>query len=85
MNDRDRQQVDIEYTSMKGDRFKRRIQPVPGGLDFNYNAYHPDPQWLITAIDISGDGALKTFAVKQIHSWMPLPISGPLPPMPKHR
>lgn len=67
------QQVDIEYTNWKGVRSKRRIQPVPGGINYDYNDYHSLPQWLLTAIDVSGDGTLKTFAMTHIHSWVPVP------------
>lgn len=77
-----RQQVDIEYTNHRGERLTRRIEPVTGQMVFNYNDYHSTPCWLLTALDISGDGTLKTFAMKQIHSWIEMPASGPLPPAP---
>ncbi len=71
-----KQQVDIDYTNYRGQRAKRRIQPVTGQFIFNYNSYHSTPQWLLTAIDVSGDGTLKTFAMAEIHSWRPLPPTG---------
>lgn len=67
-----RKQVDVDYTNYRGERRGRRIEPVDGQLQFNYNEYHSEPQWLIIALDITGDGTLKTFAMAQIHSWKPV-------------
>lgn len=77
-----RRQVDIEYTNHRDERLKRRIEPITGQLQFNYNNYHSVPCWLLTALDISGDGTLKTFAMKQIHSWIEMPAAGPIPAAP---
>jgi predicted DNA-binding transcriptional regulator YafY len=78
-----KRQVDISYTNRRGERFTRRIEPVEGQFLFNYNEYHSAPQWLLTAIDVSGDGTLKTFAMAQIHSRKPLSLTGETP-APKH-
>lgn len=78
-----RQQVDIDYTNHRGERVLRRIEPVPGGFNHNYNSYHSTPCWLLTALDVSGDGTLKTFAMKQIHSWVEMPAEGPIPAKPE--
>lgn len=67
-----RKQVDVDYTNYRGERRQRRIEPVQGQMHFNYNEFHSEPQWLLTALDISGDGTLKTFAMAQIHSWKPV-------------
>jgi hypothetical protein len=79
-----RKQVDIDYINWRGERAKRRIEPITGQLVFNYNSYHSTPCWLLLALDISGDGTIKTFAMKQIHSWIEMPAAGPIPPIPKH-
>jgi hypothetical protein len=45
-------------------------------LLFAKNAYHPDEQWLLEAIDIEDYDTLpivKTFAMKDIHSWSVVP------------
>lgn len=76
--------VDIDYENHEGRRFQRRIKPVEGGLTHSYNAYHSTPGWLLTALDISGDGTLKTFAMKKLFSWIEMPASGPVPPAPVH-
>jgi hypothetical protein len=76
--------VDITYTNYRGQTFRRRISPVQGGLVHSFNEYHKDPGWLLQALDISGDGTLKTFSMEHVRNWTPMPASGPLPPVPVH-
>lgn len=76
--------VDIDYENHEGRKFRRRIKPVEGGMVHSYNEYHRDPCWLLTALDISGDGTLKTYAMDKVSNWTPMPASGPIPPAPVH-
>jgi hypothetical protein len=58
--------VVIDYTNWRGERSKRTIMP----LEFHWgsNQWHPDPQWLLDAIDVKKQ-VVKTFAMLGIHSW----------------
>jgi hypothetical protein len=76
--------VDIDYENRDGRKFRRRIEPIVGGIVHSYNEYHYDPGWLLYALDISGDGLLKTFAMAKISNWTPMPAAGPIPPAPVH-
>lgn len=67
--------VEIDYTDKQGKRWKRRIEPVEGGIHFNYRDGSV-PEWFIVAIDVDGGGALKTFSMQQIHAWIDLPPAG---------
>lgn len=61
--------VEIEYTNYKNRRAVRKIRPEPGGLHWQEgNQYHPEPQWLLFAVDLE-DGKLKTWAMNKVHSW----------------
>lgn len=62
--------VMIDYTNHAGARQIRQIVPQPNGIVFGSTPWHPEPQWTITAYDIRKDD-LRTFAVKDIHSWSP--------------
>lgn len=75
-----RKQIDIDYTNHRRLRYWRRIQPIDGQLFWNYNDYHPDPQWLLRAIDVSGDQTLKWFAWKDIHAQRPPQGAPPVHP-----
>jgi hypothetical protein len=66
-------QVVIDYTASNGRRYVRTIEPVEGQLTFNYTDRKDSlPEWAIVALDISGDGTLKTFKLARIHSWKPI-------------
>lgn len=58
----------IDYTNWKGERSVRTIEPIE--LVFEENEYHKPAQWLLVAKDLEKD-ALRSFALKDIHSWTP--------------
>lgn len=66
------QRVLIEYTNWRGERSHRVIRPQK--MLFGSNEWHPEEQWLLEAFD-EEKGALRTFAVKSIHSWAPTKLS----------
>lgn len=64
--------VVIDYTNWRGERRERLIRPVD--INFRSTYWHPDPQWLLHAIDVekarAGDvDADRDFALTGIHSW----------------
>lgn len=61
--------VEIDYTNWRGERRKRKIKPMR--IDYTSTKFHPQPQWLVYAIDLKS-GTFKSFAMKDIHSWRPL-------------
>jgi hypothetical protein len=64
--------VAIDYTNWRGERKKYVI--VPQQISFGSNEFHKEPQWLMEAIvDLEGAPKyqLRTFAMKDIHSWEP--------------
>lgn len=60
--------VVIDYTNWRGIRRLRCIEPR--GIQFKSTKHHPEPQWLMVAIDRE-DGKQKDFAIKDIHCWEP--------------
>ncbi len=60
--------VIIDYTNYRGERSERRI--LPSSMAHTSNQWHREPQWLLTAMDLA-KGELRTFAMKDIHSWRP--------------
>ena len=63
--------VTIDYTNWRGERRKRQI--VPLALDYNIRPpYYTTYQWLLTARDVEKNYALRTFAMRNIHSWEPV-------------
>jgi hypothetical protein len=60
--------VEIDYTNYRGERSLRRIQPKK--LRFESTEWHPEPQWLMEALDL-GKNETRYFALKDIHSWRP--------------
>lgn len=61
--------VRIDYTNYKNIRTTRLI--IPLNIDFRANDFHPEPQWLITGIDVDRN-VTRSFAMKDIHSWEPV-------------
>lgn len=61
-------QVYIDYTNYRGERSVRLIEPLPDGLFFGSNEYHPQQQWLLRAVDVEKK-ALRTFALRDVHGW----------------
>ncbi len=68
-------EVVIDYTNWRGERGPRRIVPT-GRMWFGSNEWHTEPQWLMEAIDVE-KGAVRTFAVNDIHSWTPVAAGEP--------
>jgi hypothetical protein len=64
--------VYIHYTNWRGVTALRKIRPT-GKVVFTSNQYHPEPQWLLEAIDVENGNATKLFAMQTIHSWTPEP------------
>lgn len=62
--------VRIDYTNWKGERAVRVIRPRY--VKFEANEWHKEEQWILFAEDV-GTGRFKGFAMKDIHSWEPLP------------
>lgn len=60
--------VEIDYTNWRGERALRKI--VPLSVRFENTEWHPDTQWLLEAVDLER-GAVRTFAMRDIHSWKP--------------
>lgn len=61
------QVVLIDYTNYRGERSVRRVL-LSGAMIWTSNEYHPEPQWLMPALDIE-KGTARQFAMKDIHSW----------------
>lgn len=65
--------VEIDYTNWRGER--RRRQVLPHGthpVEFCETQYHRPAQWILWALDLEDDQR-KGFAMKDIHSWAPVP------------
>lgn len=60
--------VRIDYTNYRGERKEYLI--LPSVMWYGVTAYHTQPQWILTAKDVTRD-ATRDFAVKDIHSWTP--------------
>lgn len=58
--------VIIDYTNHAGVRGWRTVMPISVG--WGNNKWHPEQQWLMTALDISKD-EIRTFAMNKIHKW----------------
>lgn len=59
----------ISYTNHRGETADRRIMPIR--LTFGLVSWHPGRQWLLDAKDLD-KGEIRTFAMKDIHSWTPI-------------
>lgn len=60
--------VSIDYTNYRGERSNRTILPVR--VYWGSNEWHTEEQWLLEAHDLEKQ-ALRHFALKDIHSWLP--------------
>jgi predicted DNA-binding transcriptional regulator YafY len=69
----DQDAITIDYTNHRGERRDRRIKPVD--IYFGSTAYHPEPGWLLRAMDVE-KGALRDFSLADIHKWGPRTCSG---------
>lgn len=61
--------VIIDYTNHWGERGEHKIQPAT--IWWGSTAWHPETQWLLTAIDVA-KRQTHTFAMKNVHSWRPV-------------
>ncbi len=60
--------VRIFYTNYKGETAYRNI--VPEKIWFGSTEWHPEPQWLLDALDLEKN-ALRNFALKDVRDWSP--------------
>lgn len=60
--------VKIDYTNYRGERRSRVVEPKE--MIFGVSKWHPEPQWLLIAID-DEKSERRDFAMKDIHSWEP--------------
>lgn len=58
----------IDYTNHRGERALRPIEPMR--IVFGSTPWHPDPQWLLEAWDITKN-ALRSFALTGMPGWHP--------------
>lgn len=58
--------VTIDYTNWRGERRLRVVRPIR--IAFMANSYHPEYQWLLSAVDRE-DGKIKSFSLNNIHGW----------------
>jgi predicted DNA-binding transcriptional regulator YafY len=66
--------VKIDYCNYRGERSVRLIEPR--AIRFGSNEWHPEPQWLLEALDVE-KVAERTFAMKDIAAWTPVaPATG---------
>lgn len=67
--------VQIYYTNYRGEQKIYRI--IPHTMFFGHTQYHLDDQWLLDATDVDRN-TVRTFAVKDVHSWRPCGTDLPL-------
>ncbi len=60
--------VVAEYTNWRGVRRTRYLRPLRVPLEFISTQYHPEPQWIMQAIDVEL-GEVRDFALAGFHSW----------------
>lgn len=60
--------VVIDYTNYRGERRLRAILPL--GIMYDSNEWHPEAQWMLTALDVEKE-EVRTFAMANIHGWHP--------------
>ena len=58
--------VTIDYTNHRGERFTRTIRPVR--IWFGSTEWHDQDQWMLEAHDYSRN-ALRNFSLADIHRW----------------
>lgn len=59
--------VRILYTNYRGETALRRV--VPERIHFASTEWHPEPQWLLDALDVEKN-ASRSFAMKDIRAWI---------------
>jgi predicted DNA-binding transcriptional regulator YafY len=65
----DEKTVRILYTNYRGETALRTV--VPERIFFGSTEWHPEPQWLLEALDIE-KAQNRTFAMKDIRAWVGL-------------
>ena len=68
------QLVSLDYTNHRGERATRLI--LPSRIYFGATAWHPEPQWLLVALDVE-KLARRDFALSALPGWEPAPV--PIP------
>ena len=63
----DEKTVRVLYTNYRGETALRTI--VPERLFFGSTEWHPEPQWLVEALDVE-KGQNRTFAMKDVRAWI---------------
>lgn len=63
------EKVLIDYTNWRGIRSKRYIRPI--SIRFENSEFHPETQWVLEAVALDKN-AIRSFAMKDIHSWVPV-------------
>ncbi len=58
--------ITINYTNYRGETANRQVLPLR--IWFGATEWHPEPQWLLDAVDIEKN-VERSFAVKDIHRW----------------
>lgn len=61
--------VGFHYKNYRGEAGYRKVIPIH--IVFGANEWHPEPQWLLYALDLEKN-APRFFAMKDIKGWMPL-------------
>ena len=61
-------EVTIDYVNYRHERGSRLIRPIEFSLVLGSNEWHPQPQWLFTALDIERD-VQRTFAMAGVLRW----------------
>ena len=62
--------LELPYKNWRGETSTRKIQPIR--LEFGATEWHPEPQWLLVAIDIEKN-AERSFALKDFNPPQPAP------------
>jgi predicted DNA-binding transcriptional regulator YafY len=70
-------QVTIGYTNHRGEHSMRRILPIK--IWFGATHWHPQPQWLLKAIDIEKDN-YRDFALRDVDSGSFKAVAAVAPP-----
>lgn len=67
-----RQLVKIVYTNYRHETTVRTI--IPERVWFGSTEWHPEPQWLLNAIDVE-KGEQRSFAMSDIRCWFHEPVA----------
>lgn len=59
--------AEIVYTNYKGETSNRLI--IPKKIWFGETEWHPERQWLLTALDLDKKLETRDFAMKDIKEW----------------